>query len=359
MRVLGLVLVVLGVASHSLLARAQGAIEARVSVTLVGRGPLLGEFARLLAESNPQLVVHQAAFVRATEIFDSTTSAELRVWLVVVPGFGAKIYFAEPTGKRFLVREVPLASGLDESGREILAQVVATSVKAFVDRQASSTRFELESSLRADQEQPLADVAARPQLGRVRLHGTVVTARAARGTTRRQTWHTFPGFSYAAQLVSSDTVAHGPGILVGVTRGHGAWWWLAAAEGQYRFPLAIEAAGLTLSLHSWTFGAKTALERLVSADWALGGELSMLIERTEFNLSEIPRATVRALPTGVHFRPHPYAGLRAGYDLGAVRITLCLGAEVALARTHYDLGNRPIFTPWLLSPRSAIELGWQ
>jgi hypothetical protein len=346
--------------------RAEAAPQTTVDVTLVGNGLELAEFERLLAEWNSALVIHRATHLNAGDILGGGAgSGHLRIWAVLSPSRDAKLYFADPTGERFLVREVPLAAGLDESGREILAQVIATSAKAFVEEQASSTPTEVETSLNGEEGSSSED-AAKPPIRKINERGSHITLRGAvaLGKTRvepqsSRPWQAQWGLFYACKLVSSNELGHGPGVTVAAARSFDAWRWMAAALGQYRYPLAIESAAVTLALRSWTLGVTTGLERTVLANWALGGELGMLVERVEFSLPSIPSAIVVAQPAGVHYRPNAYVGMRASHDFGLLRVTALLGVEVALVRTHYDITNRPIFVPWIVEPRSAIELGWQ
>lgn len=348
----------IGITYFAATAPAQHTAHGPVSVTLVGNGAQLEELARLLQQGNPSLDLRRVQRIRATEIFDDH-GARVAVWVVAVPGWGAKIYFVDPMDRRFLVREVPLTAGLDESGREILAQVVSNTTRVFVERQASSTRLEMETSLRADRAEPLADVTAQRQPSRVRLTGVVVPDESASGGAHHPAWKILPSAFYAAHSVGPDRVNHGPGVSVGVARDDGAWRWLFALRGQYRLPLSVEVAGAHLELSSWAVGVATSMQRSMNSGWLLGVQLGVIAARTEFGLSEVSTPTIVAAPTAVHYRPSVDAGICVGHDLGAIRLTLLLGAEVALTMTHYDIGGTPIFSPWLVSPRSALEVFWQ
>ncbi len=355
-----------GIALQPAVLKAEAAAPIKVDVTLVGNGFELTEFEQLLTEWNPALAVHRTTHLNASDVLGgAAATGHLRIWAVLSLRHGAKLYFSDPTGERFLVREVPLAAGLDESGREILAQVIATSAQAFIEEQVSSTPTEVASSLGSDEGSSPQDAAKQPigaakKLGSpITLHGVVALGKTRVEPRRFRPWQAQWGFFYAGNLVSSSEFGHGPGVTVGAIRPLDSWRWMAAFQGQYRFPLTIEAAGVTLTLRSWTLGGKIALERSVAESWALGGELGMFVDRVEFRLSRVVNATVAAQPVGVHYQPKAYAGMRASHDFGALRGTALLGAEVSLVRTHYDIAQRPFFAPWLVEPRLAIEMGWE
>jgi len=59
----------------------------------------------------------------------------------------ARLYFRAPDGKGFLVRDVPLGSGLDALGRESIAQVVEASLVSLLHSGAGLSRAAFEREL--------------------------------------------------------------------------------------------------------------------------------------------------------------------------------------------------------------------
>lgn len=328
-----------------------------VSVTLVGREAHLPELAQALLEWDSKLHVERATQLKASEILDGSGTLGLRIWVFLAPGWGARIYFADPSVKRFLLREVPLAAGLDESGRETIAQVVVTSAQAFVAQRASSSISEIESSLRHDDVTTLRYAKPPRMRGRFVLEGTVKLG-TERTTSPIPSWQAHVGGFYAVQPLDSAAVYHGPGVLLGALNQGSAWNWLIALQGQYQFPITIETVQATLHLRGANFGVSAAAERILGRNWNLGGELGLVGAYTSFGLSNVSRSTIEPAPDAAHLRPRVQVGMRTGFHYGALRFTLRLGSEFALARTHYDLGEHPLYTPWLLSPRIALDCTW-
>lgn len=166
------------------------------------------------------------------------------------------------------------------------------------------------------------------------------------------------GGFYAVQPLGSAAVYHGPGVLLGTLNQGRAWHWLVALQGQYQFPVAIETVQATLHLRGVNFGVSAAAERILGRNWNLGGDLGVLVAYTTFGLSNVSRSTIEPAPDAAHLRPRVQVGMRTGYHFGALRFTLRMGTEVALLRTHYDLAERSVFTPWVIAPRAALDCTW-
>src|SRR5690606_13347852 len=55
------------------------------------------------------------------------------IWLILLDQGDARFYFANPASERFFVRDVSLPGGLDELGRETIAQILLSSASALLD----------------------------------------------------------------------------------------------------------------------------------------------------------------------------------------------------------------------------------
>ncbi|HMA92342.1 MAG TPA: hypothetical protein VKP30_06630 [Polyangiaceae bacterium] len=347
-----------GAVAFSGVAGAQEVAIDSVSVTLIGHDATMGELARLLVEWNAKLSVRRMEHISAADILRSNGTGTLRIWVLMVPGWGAKIYLSDPSGKRYLRREVPLGAGLDESGREMLAQVIATAANAFVERRESSSAAEIESSLREDASSMLRYAEPLRWYGRLALHGTVTTHNRASVSSDTPSWHAYSGAFYAVRAVGAAQVAHGPGIMLGAAQTGTVWQWQTALAAQYELPMEIVTSEATLQLRTWSVGVNIACDRTQPSHLVLGIETGVSLSYTTYGLSSVSRSSIEALPDAAHYRPMAYVGARTGYDWGALRLRMRLGSEVALQKTHYDITERPLFTPWLLTPRLAVELAW-
>lgn len=348
----------LGVVAFSGIAGAQEVARDSVSVSLVGRDAGMGELARLLVEWNAKLSVRRTQQISAADILGGSGTGMLRIWVLMVPGWGARIYLSDPSGKRYLLREVPLAAGLDESGREILAQVITTAASAFVEQRESSSAAEIESSLRENAPSMLQYAGPPRWYGRLALHGTVTTHNRTSVSSDTPSWHAYSGAFYAVRAVSADQFAHGPGMMLGVAQTGTIWRWQTALEAQYELPMRIVTSEATLQLRTWSAGVNIACDRTQPSDLVLGIEIGVSLSYTTYGLSSVSSSDIQALPDAAHYRPMAYVGARTGYDWGALRLRMRLGSEVTLQKTHYDITERPLFTPWLLTPRLAVELAW-
>lgn len=349
-------------------AAAQVASNDSADLTLVGRAAEDSDFRRLLSEWNPALEIRQASDLNAADVLSrAATKSQLRIWVVLASAQTARLYFADPAGARFLVREVPLVAGLDESGRETLAQVIATSARAFVNQAVTSSPSEIAASFRpqvAPVVQPSAGAYALsygapepppPIAGQFWLSGFAVPVDARKAEARPTSWQTHLGAAYFAAWVDGSRLGHGPGVFVAVARPVQAWRWSFAIQGQYRFPLEIRDTDGTIGLHTVSLATWSALERALANDWALGFDIGISIQRNAFSLAPAPSATVMSR-SGVSYRPSVPFGLRATYPVGALNAALLLGVDAALVRTHYDIGTRAAFAPWIVQPRFGVEV---
>ncbi|HEY6723489.1 MAG TPA: hypothetical protein VI197_05630, partial [Polyangiaceae bacterium] len=117
----------------------------QVRVSLVGRA-YTHELSELLAEwlllQRLQARIQPQPRLSLDDLLDSSDSNSVRVWLTLRSPEQARLYVADARGRRFHVRDVPLDHGLDELGREKVAQVVLASVLAFVERSLPETPLE-------------------------------------------------------------------------------------------------------------------------------------------------------------------------------------------------------------------------
>jgi hypothetical protein len=349
-------------------AHAEGGAGAGVEVTLVGSVAEIGDLRRLLSEWDAALEIRLSNQLNAGDILNGPAAkGQLRIWVVLSSPEIAIIYFKDPSGERFLVREVPLSAGLDESGRETLAQVISTSARAFVDKQVGSSALEVAASFRkrgtavqpdASSDQARTSPAAGTTGARLRISGLVAPIEVRKHATKPVEWRPHFGAFYAASLVRPGDVGHGPGASVGAARRSESSRWYLAVQAQYRFPLSIEDERVRLTLRTVALSAVTAWERPIVGAWFLGLGLGLGVELTKQHATATAGSGVAARSDEVGYRPMAVPCLRVGSDLGPLRLAASLGVQVSPMQTRYVVDGSTIYTPWMVEPRSAIELYW-
>lgn len=103
----------------------------------------------LLARDNVTCEFARAESFRTEALFEgSARNRKLTVFVrtEVEPGL-AQLYFRGSFGKRYLLRSLRLANGLDDVGRESIAQIVESSVLALLSSSAGMDRHQAQSAL--------------------------------------------------------------------------------------------------------------------------------------------------------------------------------------------------------------------
>lgn len=135
--------------------------------------------------------------------------AQLGVWVVLPQPSLARLIFVAPDPQRFLYREIPLPRGLDEAGRESIAQVIESSLLSLLQGNSGMTRSEARSVL-ATYWTPSATPGF---VDRTDL-------RTAATPPRRQavsSWRPRIGVGYGLSLTGSDFgMQHGPSLTSGL-----------------------------------------------------------------------------------------------------------------------------------------------
>jgi hypothetical protein len=284
-----------------------------------------------------------------------TKSAEpqlLNIWLVLHTPDLVRVYFAEGTGQRFLVRDIPLRSGLDEFGRENVAQVVVTSAAAFSQHTASSTVKQVVETFQRPPEPDKSQAASKDE-----------TLPAPVPSARPSVWFFRVGALYGLSLEQSAAISHGPGLLVGAGQNcHGARW-LYSLKVQYHLPWSVDGAEVALAFHALTVRTTAAVESPIGHHLMGGLELGADLDRVSFDSTALAGTSVATRGGGVQYRPLVVSGLRASLEAGASRFTLALGVTAALVKTHYDVvrdtQSQTEYRPWLVRPYLAFEASWR
>jgi hypothetical protein len=207
-------------------------------VALVGDVRESTALVSLLRELLTRRDVHPHFFARRrlveSELLEPLSHAEsgrARAWITVPSRRLARLCFADPELQRYLVREVPLRDGLDELGRERIAQVVETATLALLQGAEGLSRAEVRTALRIHSRPPEEPPATPPQ-----------PKPSSPDPGPRPELHARIGLAYHGQWSGNELgLLHGPGLRVGADYGiPGASAWLLGVSGQLRFRRRIE-----------------------------------------------------------------------------------------------------------------------
>jgi hypothetical protein len=330
------------------------AVNAKVSITLVGRASLAKELDDLLLEwfdtEQVRVDIRRQPSLDRSDVMAKTADAQtLRIWMTLV-GTSARLYYADPAGERFLVRNIPLRNGLDELGREHVVQVLVTSAEDFVSRRISSTAQEVEASLPPPPPAVPRPVAPPPP-------PPVARPAPSPGCGLRI------GPLYAVTMRGAEGVGHGPGAVFGIACASPRVWWALSMSARYEWPVVAEGADVSLKIRSlcarWTLAVETPDPRPLGVGVEIGGG----VDHAAFDASALPGAAVAPRASGADFRPIALLAARGSLWQGRARLTLSAGIALPLLKTHYDIAagsdRSTQVTPWRAEPTFALEATWR
>jgi hypothetical protein len=311
------------------------------------------------------------------EIFESAAGARANVlgcWLDLTLPKRARLYFAAPSGQRFLLREVELSGRLTEVDRASLAEVLELSVAALLENERIGlSRAEAESWLADRQASETAERAAGPPPARPAPPVAIVPAATPTAAlSARRTVYGL-GVLFAEQAISPDfPLAQRLGAFASLGRLIRSGWLAGVVAGEYQFSVSARNADIGVRLRSWL--AYAALE--------VGHLRERPVEATRFWW----RSWFARLGAGVDFtRVAPQSGTQASAELAPVHwssafaVRLALGTSWALGQrlaldvqlfadlfptaVHYDVevgGDvQTTFSPWRVRPGLALGLSWR
>jgi hypothetical protein len=352
---------------------------ARAVVVLVGAtaqtGDLPGLLTELLGRDGIAVEIVREPTFRAADLLAPGDGGRrsVSVFIEVPSDRVARLSFRGPRAERFLLRELGLRDGLDDVGREAVAQVVESSIDALMS-------FSLEGMSRDEARATLASAPSPPPApGTVvdrgprpakpagtpaapEAAGTVVATGGARGAVAA--WRGWLAARYSAVYEGPDLgVGHGPGLEAGLERSGPRVFLRARLVGERRFAQVITSPELDADVQDdvarllidlgWAPGAKQAL--------AFGVGFGIDAIAIQPGAARAPDVTPAAATT--HVVPVMRTELR--YEVGgdAWRAGVVLFADVSLYATHYDLARADtverLATPWPVRPGAAVVFGWR
>ncbi len=306
---------------------------------LVALRAALGEHAL----SNARLHWSGARRIERRDVLRAGATGTLARCFIDLTGLpSVRLYFADAGAERFLIRDLSLALGLDELGKEALAQVIASSLEALLEA-GSPTLSRSEISLLLEPKPPAEPPASSP----------AATARPRARPILEGT------LSYAMRGFTSDAVSHGPGV--GAAAGlpwqavHVVLW----VGGQYFLPQEFQndSIGARFSIVGLRAGLglqRTLRSVVVGARLGVGTDLVELEPRA---VSDSAAATEQRLtPVGIGS-----AALVGGIALSPkVSLSAALFADADFEPRHYDVNEngqvRAILEPWPVKPGLSVGL---
>jgi hypothetical protein len=278
--------------------------------------------------------------------------ARVRVFVVLRGEHEARLYFRSPLGERFLLRKLALRSGLDEVGRELIAQVVETSTVALLHSSAGISRDEASASLSEERAEaaPVKAVAAPAPL---------TTAKAP----------TEPKAELAGALGGHGFLQwmddQGPVVGYGIEGALGVvlpsnWIVRGAVDGDYRMPQDHAAGAVRATTSSFALRAGADAGKLFGVHALLLGLGAGL---------DFDHAAARSESSSV--KPAAPSDSTAPIFRGAIRyelykrhfwVSAAVFTDLSAVHTHYDLaeGRAAVRVAdfWSVRPGILVTLGW-
>jgi len=284
------------------------------------------------------------------ELPSGAGSGHARVWITVPSRQLARLYFADPELQRYLVREVPLRDGLDELGRERIAQVVESATLALLQGAPSLSREEVRSALRTHSGPPTEPPVERPR-----------PAASLPDPGSRARWQARVGSTYQGQWAGAELgLLHGPGLRLGAQYGKpsGAGW-LGSVWGQLRFRRRVELPEIGVDVQTAAF--RLLLGRL----WPLADRVALatLLGGGVDRVNNVPwtpaDSSVARGPRRTYTAPWLRGELGVEWNIESIVARAAVTGDLSLYDTHYDLvrdgREERVFSPWWLRP--GVEVG--
>jgi hypothetical protein len=270
------------------------------------------------------------------------------VFIEVTGERSARLYFRGPHGQHFLLRELALRGGLDELGRELVGQVLESSVATLLRSSEGMSREEVVASLSGAGELPTrsegeSEAPPPPPSSAARFAGWL-------------------GLRYEAEWSGSALgAAHGPGVEAGVEwrrgilarAGLSAQTWFAQTYASQEIKADIQTWPLLLSLD---VGLPVARGQALLIGLAGGAGVVHVQPEAAADPAVTPAGPtthlVPALRTAVRYEIH--------FDEWSLGITGF--ADISVLDTHYDLeqgtSTDQAAAPNRVRPGAALLMSW-
>ncbi|HEY5957565.1 MAG TPA: hypothetical protein VIV60_13460 [Polyangiaceae bacterium] len=311
--------------------------RAEASIVLIGTRTT-PELERLIRELLAQEHIRAEFSLRedfdSVRLFDDDSDARVRVFIEVQPERReARLYFRGSFGKRYLLRSIPLTSGLDDVGNELIAQVVTSSVDALLNGSTGMNREQAKAQL-------------------VRERSAVVPATSPSIPPQTAASATYwLHLRYAlVQLGPALDWAHGPGVELALGN---AMHWRGRVTVEHYFTRELPTSEVAVALDS------DALR--LSLDWMIpiGGShyvvpsLGLGTDLTRIRPRRV-RSDVRPSESATRFGLSGRPELRYEFLLHSFSFGVAGFVDLALSNIRYELidgvARTTVATAWRLRP---------
>ena len=294
--------------------------------------------------------VSQERFDPGALLSEGETDSRGWVFIVLRGEHEARLYFRGPHGRRFLLRELSLRSGLDEVGRESIAQVVETSTVALFRSTAGLSRDEATASLAREdttRERRAAPSRAPPPSPRPSraMPDVLLGARTA------VVWNETNGGPAAALGAEGALGSHFSGAFV------------ARARVAFEYRTSQTIATPDVSVH---FGS-AALRGGVDGGFSAGPHAAFLglgagVDFDRVSTSVARSHTLELVPARDDSVAMLRAELRYELTLGSVWVAASVFSDFSTVRTHYDVARASGVTRlgelWPARPGLSLTVGF-
>jgi hypothetical protein len=326
--------------------------EERAAIVLVGHnegmtelGDLVGEL--LVQEHVRPHVVEESDFDPAAFLSEEGASSD-SVWAFVVTKDHnhVRLYFRDPHARRFLIRNVELRDGLDAYGREIVAQVVESSIVSLLHSVEGISRQQATAELGGAHaaEPARVETVAPPPVPPAGRPATVSVWLALR---------------YGLAFAGSDLgAAQGPGLAAGLE-------WRAFGVGisaERFFPQSMATSQLDATVQA------TALRLTWDGALASFGSCALVLglgagaDVLDARVLQVHDATLKPTAPGLRVLPVLRPAIAVEFRLERWRFAAAAFADVDLATDYYQVerlgGPSRVGTPWPVRPGVALIVGW-
>jgi hypothetical protein len=267
-----------------------------------------------------------------------------RVWVDCSDPTRARLYFADWTSERFLLRDVPTPDGLSALSLETIAQMIETSLSALTaDRTAGMTRVEMGRALGERPEAPAPRVEALPRTSLAPALGAF----------------------YAAQAFAEDwPIEEGPGVAAELRQSTGRARLGGWLTGQYQLPATIDDGFAGVRVDTFAIRAGVEIGTPVATDAVAIGRIGVggdvihvaprpadaadaVLEKEKFYWDSMVQ-----FATGLQVRLNPH-----------LELDVAILIDVDLVLRHYDVqvggATTRLATPWLVRPGLLAGLSWR
>jgi hypothetical protein len=279
---------------------------------------------------------------------DATT--KVRVFVRLTDPQRARLYFRGPSGERFLLRTIALPSGLDEVGRELVGQVVESSVVTL-----------LRSSNGLSREEASAEVARETTVTEPPPEPAREPAPEEPRKPKQRPWAFSVALRYAAAWFGPDLeLAHGPGVELALGARRGIRF-RGRVSGEWFFDQTFDDRDLSANVETRPLRAGVDVGIPLTETQLLAFGLGAGVD-----LSRVEPSTARGedvTPGEPQSSVVPVIRPELRYELGAGSLMFGASAfaDLSLVRTHYDLLDEGqlvrLGAPWTVRPGGALALG--